>query len=57
MSYTAYEDYLSSPRSADPAELLEEERIRSFELRRLLAMRDSELAERELLINELAGLT
>jgi hypothetical protein len=46
-------DYLPSPRSADPAELLAERDIAVYWLLGQLAKRDIELADRERQISEL----
>jgi hypothetical protein len=47
------DQYISTPRSTDPAELLAEERLRSWWLRQLVAQRDAELADREQFISDL----
>jgi hypothetical protein len=51
--YVDYEDYVSSPPSTDPAELLAIEQIRTAWLRQLLTERDAELAEREQFVSDL----
>jgi hypothetical protein len=60
MSYIDIDEYVSTPRTTDPAEIIAEKNIAIGYLARLLAERDAELAERErfigALLAELSGI-